>query len=84
MNPESAPYLIPTRSVTDTNIPLLLNEQQAANYLLVTRSALAQWRNRGVGPVYIKLNGHICYRASDVAAFINANVVPTSGRMPGY
>lgn len=36
---------------------------------------LATWRAEGRGPRFVKLGGRVYYRASDVAAWLDANTV---------
>lgn len=40
----------------------------ARRWGLSTRT-LERWRVRGVGPVYLKLNGRVVYRTEDIQAF---------------
>jgi predicted site-specific integrase-resolvase len=35
----------------------------------VSTRSLERWRVRGIGPVYLKLNGRVIYRLQDVEAF---------------
>ena len=56
----------------------LLNEQQAADYLGLTRRTLQQRRYYSLPPAYIKLPGSsaVRYRLSDLMAFVAAGEVP--------
>lgn len=53
----------------------LLNETAAADVLGVSPRTLANWRSRGGGPHFVRLNGKaIRYRASDLDEFVEDNV----------
>ena len=55
----------------------LLNVRQAAAFLGLSLSRLANWRCNGKGPVYIKLGGRVVYDRRDLEAFVKAGrVVP--------
>jgi len=42
-------------------------------------STLKRWREKGIGPRYLKLNGHrILYRRADVLAWLERQIVETS------
>lgn len=65
---------------TEPNQDELLKPAETAQILRVTPQALAYLRFQGKGPVYLKLEGRILYRKSDVEAYIKASVVvPNSG-----
>ncbi len=53
---------------TYTNDPeRLLAEQEAADFIGVTRRALQQWRLTGTGPVYVKISARcVRYRRADL------------------
>lgn len=51
----------------------LLTPTEVAAEQKIPEKTLAQWRWRGVGPTYLKLNGHVRYRRSDIDAFERAN-----------
>ena len=58
----------------------LLTEDQAAQLLGLSGSALRAWRQRGRGPRYLRINRTVRYREADVRAFLDASVVdPTTG-----
>lgn len=40
----------------------------------IPTTTLAGWRYRGSGPAYLKLMGHVRYRATDVEAYERDNV----------
>jgi len=64
----------------------LLNEYQAADLLNVSRSSMAQWRMKGIGPAFLKLNKAVRYRLDELEAWINArqrqNTINLKGRTP--
>lgn len=71
----------PPRRTLGSSDPLLgakLNTEQAARALGVPRATLAQWRCRGVGPRYIRLEGSIRYLAADLIEYVRARVVDAS------
>ena len=45
-------------------------EVEAAIFLGVKRQTLRNWRYRGVGPPYLKLEGAIRYAESDLEAYL--------------
>jgi predicted DNA-binding transcriptional regulator AlpA len=47
----------------------LLNERDAAALLGVSVRSLQAWRQRGEGPVYVKLGRLVRYRPADLDAF---------------
>jgi predicted site-specific integrase-resolvase len=51
---------------------LTLSPEDAARRLGVESSTLANWRWRGAGPRYLKVGGRVRYRASDLAAYLDA------------
>ncbi len=56
-------------------MPQLLTENDAADVLGVSPRTLANWRSRGGGPHFVRLNGKaIRYRASDLDDFIEKNI----------
>jgi hypothetical protein len=57
---------------------MLSNEQSALTYMRAeglaerwdtTTKTLANWRNRGQGPSYVKIGGAVRYALSDVVAY---------------
>jgi excisionase family DNA binding protein len=53
----------------------LLTQEQAAEYLGIPAGTLRVWRGKpGRGPAFVKLGRHVRYRASDVEAWVDANV----------
>ena len=57
--------------------PQLLNTGDAAAYLGVARGTLEQWRTQTPpkGPSYVRLGFQVRYRATDLAGWIEQNVV---------
>lgn len=50
----------------------LLTSQQLADELDMTVDALAQWRYRGMGPIFIKEGHWVRYRRCDVDTWIES------------
>ena len=48
----------------------LLKEREAANYIGMSRSFLAQGRMKGKGPIFCKVGRSIRYRLEDLDAWI--------------
>ncbi len=49
----------------------LLTPKEAAEFLGVPESTLAQWRSQGRGPLYVKLESRLVrYRATDLESYI--------------
>jgi excisionase family DNA binding protein len=46
------------------------NEAQAAKYLGVARITLNKWRQRGKGPVILKMGGQVRFLKSDLDAWL--------------
>lgn len=62
----------------------LLDQREAARYLgLRNQGTLANWRHKGVGPDFVKLNNHgIRYRLADLASYVDSQrVQPSCGRL---
>ena len=59
------------RQESTTAMPVLLTSSQVSTYLHVPTSTLANWRYQGRGPAFVRLGGHVRYRASDVTDWIN-------------
>jgi hypothetical protein len=45
---------------------------------------LDRWRQRGVGPLFLKLGGHVVYRLIDIEAYEMANLKSTTNKHQGY
>jgi excisionase family DNA binding protein len=52
----------------------LLNTQQAAEYLGLSRKTLENWRHVGGGPNYRKLGGAVRYSTEDLNAYIDSAI----------
>ncbi|MCC2975717.1 helix-turn-helix domain-containing protein [Sphingomonas sp. PL-96] len=50
--------------------PGRLNRPEAAAYLGLAASTLADWHRRGIGPNSLKIGGRRFYRVSDLHAFM--------------
>ena len=46
-----------------------LNQSQLADRWDVSEATLERWRSVGIGPVYLKLQGHVLYRLEDIEAY---------------
>ena len=57
---------------------ILWRADEVASYLDVTTTTLSQWRHREAGPPYIKVEGAIRYRLSDVDRWLENRKVGTS------
>ena len=49
--------------------PIYLTPLEVAARLRTSRGVLANWRSQGRGPAYLKLEGSILYRLSDLEAW---------------
>jgi hypothetical protein len=54
----------------------LLTEVDAADFLRMSMRTLQAWRCRGQGPAFVRAGRAIRYRRADLAAWIDANLVP--------
>ena len=68
-----------TRTRPPTTVDELVTPTQLADELLVPEKTLAQWRYLGRGPQFLKLEGHVRYRRSDVDAWREDCVRSSSG-----
>lgn len=50
-----------------------LTRAEAAQYLGMAQSTLADWHRRGIGPESVKVGGRRFYRLSALQAFINGH-----------
>lgn len=57
-----------------------LNEKQVAGLTGMAVQTLRNWRHRGTGPSYVKLNTTVRYSWQDVCAYMEGNKVITEGR----
>ncbi len=46
-----------------------LNQRQLADRWDISEATLERWRSDGIGPVFLKLQGRVLYRAGDVENF---------------
>ena len=54
-----------------------LTPDQAAEYLRLSERTLIRWRNRRVGPAWVKVGRRVLYRRSDLDSWMdNQRVVP--------
>lgn len=56
-----------------SGIPDLVNEQELASKLKVSRSWLRTMRVKGIGPEYFKLGASVRYSMADVLAWMNSS-----------
>jgi len=49
----------------------LLRASDAADYLGLSKATLAKWRVYGTGPVFVKVGARVCYRISDITAWLD-------------
>ncbi len=54
-------------------LPAVSSPAVLAQFLGVTTDCLSQWRHYGKGPEFYKLEGHVRYNRSAVAAYLRAN-----------
>jgi hypothetical protein len=59
---------------------ILLNEVRAADFLNLSVRTLQAWRNKGVGPAFVRAGRAIRYRPADLVAWIDANTVTPSAK----
>ncbi|MBF6372971.1 helix-turn-helix domain-containing protein [Nocardia farcinica] len=60
---------------TTVELPELLTAAQTAEYIGVSEDTLAQDRYLGRGLPYVRVGRRIRYRAGDIAAYLEANVI---------
>lgn len=46
-----------------------LNQRQLADRWDISEASLERWRTEGIGPVFLKLQGRVLYRAEDIEAY---------------
>ncbi len=77
-DPGSAGVPSHRKTASSIRLSVLLTPRQAAEFLSVRESTLAQWRSQQRGPLYIKLEGRLVrYRASDVEDYLARHAVET-------
>ncbi len=52
----------------------LWTQTQIAERWRVSEGTLERWRSEGIGPIFLKLQGQVRYRLSDVVAFEEASL----------
>ena len=52
----------------------LFRSPRAAAYLTLAKQTLDVWRTQGRGPKYLKVGRAVCYRRSDLDAWLNDQV----------
>jgi predicted site-specific integrase-resolvase len=55
-----------------TQLPALLDQAAAAEYLGASPRTLERWRHTGTGPKFRKVGGLVRYMREDIAAFVVA------------
>jgi hypothetical protein len=58
----------------------LLNDQETAAILKVATKTMPAWRNRGLGPRFVKYGRVVGYRPSDIRDYVNRHVIDPSRR----
>lgn len=59
-------------------LSVLLTPRQAAEYLGVPETTLAQWRSQRRGPPYIKLESRLIrYRRTDLESYVGQHLIET-------
>ena len=51
-----------------------LNQRELADRWDVSEATLERWRSEGIGPVYLKLRGHVLYRLEDIESYEAASL----------
>ncbi|WP_344717284.1 helix-turn-helix domain-containing protein [Nesterenkonia halobia] len=59
-----------------------LTADEVAKLLKIPRSTLSWWRQKRTGPRFAHVGRHVRYLASDVQAYCEAAIVPTSDTRP--
>ncbi len=52
-----------------------LNQKQLATLWGVSQATLERWRSEGIGPKYLKLNGRVIYRKTDIETYEESCIV---------
>ena len=50
-------------------------QKQLATLWGVSQATLEQWRSEGIGPKYLKLNGRVIYRKTDIETYEKSCIV---------
>jgi hypothetical protein len=45
------------------------DQRKLAEHWRVSEGTLERWRSEGIGPIFLKLQGSVRYRLSDIVAF---------------
>ncbi|WP_156664391.1 AlpA family transcriptional regulator [Mycobacterium sp. 852002-51613_SCH5001154] len=69
-------------TVTFTNPDALFLPSHVAEHRHMSENALAQERFAGTGPCYVKLGRRVYYRASDLKAWLDANLIKPEPSLP--
>ncbi|MGV9715171.1 helix-turn-helix transcriptional regulator [Rhodococcus pyridinivorans] len=69
--------------MSDGNAPLIAPAKEVAAFFNMTEAALAQWRYRGTGPKFVRLNRRIFYKWADVYEWIDQNTMQRTDDRPG-
>ena len=69
---------MPTTKPTN-ELPALLSEAELAEHLGLCARTVARLRERRRGPAHIRLGRRVAYRASDVAAWLDAQRIGGEG-----
>jgi predicted site-specific integrase-resolvase len=52
----------------------LWTQSQIAERWKISEGTLERWRSEGIGPIFLKLQGQVRYRLTDVVAFEEASL----------
>lgn len=62
--------------ITRVEVPAMMSPRQVADYLGVKQETLTKWRQRGIGPKYVKLNQNfIRYPAGSLVEWFRESLV---------
>jgi helix-turn-helix protein len=71
MKPKRIRTSLPRRTAPPAAENLI--EPEAAAFLRVEPQTLANWRSKGIGPVYARIGRRVVYTLADLIAFVHAN-----------
>jgi predicted site-specific integrase-resolvase len=60
-----------------------LNQRQLAERWSVSEASLERWRSQGVGPKYLKIQGRVLYRLSDIESYEEVCLHTSPARQSG-
>ena len=60
-----------------------LNQRQLADRWDLSEASLERWRTEGIGPVFMKLQGRVLYRAEDIESFENESLRKSTSERAG-